>query len=282
MRRVGEHPRDVDDLLNKNFIILSPVPEFEVQNEGIAIRQLHSEARRDKAVDQAQAIIAPTKEQDPDEIWRAFVFGSDKMDEIDRTSKPVSSLGFDGQALTTSSMLGKPPLAISDESTTHTAQRYQNTPDHSDSTLKSHTPSTTASNADSSSNEIPWNPPTGVPSTRKRSTRDGFIDLKASNGSQNLSLSDRVLPSNEPTSSSKSEHGTISMAVIASSRSGKLKSSKSPPSPSPRPQKVVFTKPRRYKGIKSASELSHAEEEPLHIGRGLARKSIERLRRRKE
>jgi hypothetical protein len=278
MRRVEERSRDVEELRHRPFIIPSPVPEFEVddENRGSYLGNLHSGLREENTRTQAQSTTNPTKEQDPDDIWRTFIFGSDEADHI---STPVLSPGLDLHNPIASSMLGNPSTAVSAKSPPYIASQYRNISSHSDSTPKSHTPST-SSMVDSSYIEIPWNPPTGVPSTRMRSTLDGTTSLHASDGSRHSSHSDPALSSDNPTSSKSVCATTASLAVMTSSQSGASKSSES--LPSQRHQKLVFTKPKRYQGVKSASESSQVEEEHLHIGYGMMRDNYVEARQKKE
>ena len=267
-RIVDEGPRDTRDLRRNPFRAPSPVPDFEPRDDGHRNLQgnLHDRVPEQTLLAKADTISKLAKGQDPDDIWRTFVFGSDEADETDHISKPASSPRFEGQNLTAPPMLGHPSTAISAKSPTYAAQQCRNTPSHSNS--KSHTPSTIISNTDSSSSEVPWNPPMGVPPARIRLTLDDSTSLHTSDHSHHSSHSDPALPSEESTSSSKSANATTSLAVVASSQS---QSSEIPASP--RCQKVVFTKSKRCEGTNTASESSQVEEEPLHIGRSLMRDS---------
>jgi hypothetical protein len=139
----------------------------------------------------AQPKSVEKKEEDPDAIWRKFVFGSDEMDEIGLISKRTQSLET-AQNETVSSVREDHSTGASAISLTYAETQGRNTPNRSEPSRQSHTPNSqtsdnsltysedeshdtsrrpipgthtpksTLSKADTSSTDIPWDPPTGV------------------------------------------------------------------------------------------------------------------------
>ena len=119
----------------------------------------------------AQSKILGRDEEDPDELWRKFVFGSEDTNEIEHVSGLSQSLPGSGRTSISSSILGNPPTDISNESHTYTERQSQTPPRHSDSCPQSDTPSTVWK-INTTSSDIPWDPPKAVASAARVSSRD--------------------------------------------------------------------------------------------------------------
>jgi len=183
------------------------------------------------------ALPAPddtSQSEDPDNIWRKFVFGS--SDEIESPNQSAAGhTAVLGRELGHSAMIAHQSSGhiVEDDLQAQSPTQYS-TSQPSQWTGNSRVPSMDQSNP--------------VPSS---ASRDGRTSMYASNGS--------VL-------SSSSGPAPTSRAVRARSPSSTSHSDYS--FSQNRQQKVVFTKPRPFIGRNSKVDAT-PDEEPLHIGRGL-------------
>jgi hypothetical protein len=202
----------------------------------------------------------------PDDLWRKFVFGSEETVETDHIPKPSPFLQTMRQNDIGYSERGDPSTGAPANSPTYTERRNESTTQCSKSGPQAHTPSTVLK-ADTTSSDMPWDPPKGVASGTYLPTREDNTSLHSCKRTQDSFTSDPALDSDDSTLSGLSETGQPSIAVVASSQSRASNSWDTPPSS--RPKKIVFKKPKRYERAKTAPQSSPTQEEPLHIGRVL-------------
>ena len=202
-------------------------------------------------------------DEDPDNLWRKFVFGSDEADEIEYIPEPSQSQRFMGQNCIASSIRGHPLAGTSANSPTCTERQSQSTPDDSSSGPHFHTPGSVWK-AETSSTDIPWEPPKGVASATRISTRDHNASPNFSEHNPHSFNSD---PAGASDDSAFSEWAAALMAGNRNPDSGAWDSWNNPVSP--RPNTVVFTTPKGYQGSKAVLQSSPAQGQLLHIGSGL-------------
>jgi hypothetical protein len=203
-----------------------------------------------KSLGMSNIYAGEKKQENSDDIWRKFVFGSDEVDEINVMSKP--SLTPNAIAL---SMQGNTSTLISVTSPTNSENQSQNIPGGFSS--EPHT-SGTISKRGTSPSDIPCDPPRRRASTAHLSKVNEASSLHTSKSTPKSCHSDLALVSDGSTSSFPSDRGADSMAVIVSSQSRSSKSSEA--LPSPKLEKVLFTRLKRYDGVKATSESSRAEQ----------------------
>ena len=240
-----------------------PIAESRVNNNSFLSATIRVQ---DAPISHATSPAGSQMEEDPDNLWRKFVFGSDETNETNESQQLVEAKtppGFGNHNVIASSLLANSSTA---DPSAYVERQSHNTPDHSNSAPQPHTPST-VSKADTSSTDIPWDPPKGVASTIHLSIMDDPTTRQSSKLSLHSSHADSVLPSDESGSTLSRYRSTASMAGIAGSQPQASNSTNTPPFP--KPPRVLFRKPMRFAGVKAASKTSHVEKESWHIRRGL-------------
>jgi hypothetical protein len=286
MRRGQEFLRDIQNQ-SKKSVCLSNSEDRDIKygTDNRNILQLQFTGLQSEASFRGQSTVKSKKDEDPDDIWRMFVFGTsrDEASEPDPAFKPTAPPSTETQGLLVSSMEGNLSPALSAKSPMCTLHQNSNTPNSSNSAYKSHTPSTVsnASKVDTSSSEIPWSPPIGFRPSRNRIDPTGNNSLQTSDGSSNTYNADHLHVADTSHTSSIPRHVATSMTVgITSSQSAASKSAETPPSP--KHQTVVSTRPKCYEGLEVASQSSPAHQEPFHVGRGLLKDIKARSNKKKE
>lgn len=126
----------------------------------------------------ARSKASTKKGEDADHLWRKFVFGSDEAEEIDYDPALTLSMASEKQNVMASSLGRNLSTRISANPLAYTERQIQNTPARSNTGNQPQTPSP-VSRPNTSSSEIPWDPPKGVASTTYLSTRDDYAGVHA-------------------------------------------------------------------------------------------------------
>lgn len=245
-----------------NVEVQTPIPEEEIQTEAEELTTERNESYLDTAViaiEMPKVVAKPPLlkkqlEEDPDEIWRKFVFGdgSDEIDPMDLVSKHRISTRMERENSSDLPILAHPSASGSTQFVGHTESHRAS--GHFMPGPKSFA-SVYASQATNGNFHT---------STRQGWSSQPEVEFKNYSQKKN-SYSVRAFKGSAFPSSS--DQPSASMTAVANSQSSNPPSEENTP-PYRAHRKIIFTKPRPFAGSKSRSGPS-VEEETLHIGRGL-------------